>query len=96
MTCSGEREIHPQRQFTDAGQTAAKRYNQSNGGYQSGEDKRVREPSMTPKVTVLDAVMESYDIKVGDNRTKGANRPDSLRNARGIEAGSNAESSYCV
>ncbi len=38
--------------------------------------------------------MESNYIKIGNNRTKCANRPDSLWNARGVEAGSNAKSSY--
>jgi len=94
MTCSGEKEIHPQRESTDAGQHSAKRCNYGNGSHKGGEDERVREPSMTPKVTVRDAVMESNDIKVGNNRAKRANRPNSLRNARGVEAGSNAKCSY--
>ena len=40
--------------------------------------------------------MESNGIKVGNNGAKSANRPDSLWNARGVEAGSNAKSSYCM
>ena len=51
---------------------------------------------MTPKVTVMDAIVESNNIKVGNNRAKGANRPDPLRNARRVEAGTNAKSSYCM
>jgi hypothetical protein len=44
----------------------------------------------------MNAVMESNYIKVGNNGAKGANRPDSFRNARGVEAGSKAKSTYCM
>ena len=96
MTCGGEKEIHPQRKSTNAGQTTAKRYTYASGGYKGGEDNRVSEPSVAPKVTVSDSETKSNDIKIGNNRTKCANRPDSLWNLRGIEAGSNPESSYSM
>ena len=50
---------------------------------------------MTPKVTVMDAVMESNDIKVGNNRAKGHPPPRFLRR-RGVEEGAPFQSSYCV
>jgi hypothetical protein len=96
MTCGGEEEIHPQRESTNAGKTTAKHYCYGSGGQKGGEGYRVREPPVAPKVTVMDAVMESNGIKVGNNRTKCANRPDSLWNARGVKAGSNAKRSYCM
>jgi len=94
MTCGGEKEVHPQRESTNAGQSTTKRKTYGRGGYKGGKEDRVRESSVTPKVTVSDAEMESNNIKIGNNGTKRSNRPDSLWNSRGVEAGSNAKSSY--
>ena len=53
-------------------------------------------PRVAPKVTVMDAELESDDIKIRNNRTKCANRPNALWNARGVEAGSNTKRNYCM
>ena len=94
MTCGGEEEINPHRESTDAGQSTAKRDTYGNSSDKGCENNRVREPAMTPKVTVSDAEMKSNDIKIGNDRTECANRPDSLWNLRRVKAGSNTESSY--
>ena len=87
-------EIQPQREAANAGQRTAKRYGYRSGSQEGGEDDRVRESSMAPKVAVADAEIKPNDIEIGNDGTHCPNRPDSFGNARGVEASSNAESGY--
>jgi hypothetical protein len=96
MTRSGEKEIYPDIKSAYRGQTAGKCDSNCCYGYERGEEKRVREPTMAPKITVSDAELESNDIKIVNNGTKGANRPDPFWNPRCVEASSNAECRHCV
>ena len=96
MTRCSEKEICPDIKSAYRGQSAGKRDSNCCYGYECGEEKRVREPTMAPKITVSDAELESNDIKIRNDGTKRANRPETFWNPRCVEASPNAECRHCM
>lgn len=91
----GEEKICPQGKAAEAGRAMWKG-NDHGTGEKRGEDKRVREATMSPKIAVANAETKSDDIDVGEHGAHDADHPDALRNVRPVEAGSDTKSGYRV
>jgi hypothetical protein len=91
-----QKQVHPNREKTKARQSAPKSKDGDNADQQRAENNGMGEPSVTPKVTIVDAVPESDDIQVGDQGQNRPDNPDTLGDTRLIEARPDAQSSHRV
>ncbi|HVH72473.1 MAG TPA: hypothetical protein VNB49_15370, partial [Candidatus Dormibacteraeota bacterium] len=86
VTRGGKKEIQPQRMRMHPGEPMPESEHDDDEGQEGGENERVREASVPPKVPIPDSEAKPNHIKVRYNGTHCSDHPSTFWNLRLVEA----------
>jgi len=88
-----QEQINPQDKATEVRHTTWEYQNQYSSGEKSSERKRVRKSPVPPEIAITDTKAETNNIEIRNHSAERSGEPHTIRNARAIETGADADGS---